>query len=479
MTERSTSTAVYVRVSTTKASQKDSPEHQRGICEEKAKTLQLAICRVYEDRDSGTSIVGRSEIRQLIRDARAGYFANVIFASLSRFSRDTLDSLHLKRMLVDALGLRLISLEEGYDSAKDQDELKFQILSAVNQKLSEQISLSSKRGIRQSAKKGNFTGSVSPYGYNKALIDGRKTLLPDPTKQQIVELIYTLYTVRSMGEKAIVCYLNDQGIPASKGGRWGLSSVQRILTNEVYVGENVFGKYEVKKVYLDLDNMADRSNKQVRRDELTWERSGFRTHEPLVSDEVFRLAQQIRLLRGGGKRGGVRNRVNVFAGFMFCEHCGAAMVCLKTKAIQANGKAYRYLTCSVRRRQGEGACSNKIWLAYEPLKEKVLEQLSKRIAKRIDPVRLTERMMQNIPECVGSSRLTPGDANRKSEMYSVHGATHMTQKLTESFSQLVQLRFSSVDELRLILMKLIRRMTVDCTGRILLYSKLAAIEMDE
>ena len=477
--ERSTSTAVYVRVSTTKASQKDSPEHQRGICEEKAKGLQLAICRIYEDRDTGTSIVGRSEIRQLIRDARAGFFANVIFASLSRFSRDTLDSLHLKRMLVDALGLRLISLEEGYDSAKDQDELKFQILSAVNQKLSEQISLSSKRGIRQSAKKGNFTGSVSPYGYNKALIDGRKTLLPDPTKQQVVALIYTLYTVRSMGEKAIVCYLNDQGIPASKGGRWGLSSVQRILTNEVYVGENVFGKYEVKKVYLDLDNMADRSNKQVRRDQLSWERSGFKTHEPLVSDEVFRLAQHIRLLRGGGKRGGVRNRVNVFAGFMYCSHCGAAMVCLKTKATQANDKPYRYLTCSTRRRQGEGACSNGIWLAYEPLKENVLDQLSKRLAKRIDPVRLAERMMQNISGRTGSIRLTSEDINGSIELDLAHDASQMTRKLTESLSQLVQLRLSSVDELRFILMKLIHRMTVDCKGRIQLYSKLAAVEMDE
>ncbi|MFD2880423.1 recombinase family protein [Paenibacillus rhizoplanae] len=83
---------------------------------------------------------------------------------LSHFSRDTLDSLNLK---VDALGIRLISIEEDFDSLKDNDELKFQIISAVNQKLSEQFSLSSKRGIRQSALKGNFTGSVAPFGYRK------------------------------------------------------------------------------------------------------------------------------------------------------------------------------------------------------------------------------------------------------------------------------------------------------------------------
>ncbi|MDQ0194575.1 hypothetical protein [Paenibacillus wynnii] len=51
---------------------------------------------------------------------------------------------NIKRILVDALGIRLISIEEGFDSFKDNDELKFQIISAVNQKLSEQISPSSK-----------------------------------------------------------------------------------------------------------------------------------------------------------------------------------------------------------------------------------------------------------------------------------------------------------------------------------------------
>jgi site-specific DNA recombinase len=150
-----TRTAIYVRVSTTKESQKDSPEHQEGICREKARQLSLEVpeSNIYEDKDSGTNIINRPAIQQLIKDAQDRKFFIVIFASLSRFSRDTMDSLMLKRTLVDSLGVRLISLEEGYDSLIDGDELKFQIISAVNQKMSEQISLSSKRGIRQSALK--------------------------------------------------------------------------------------------------------------------------------------------------------------------------------------------------------------------------------------------------------------------------------------------------------------------------------------
>lgn len=66
-------TAIYVRVSTTKDSQKDSPEHQRGLCEEKARILDLDVQYSYEDRDTGTSIVAREEIQKLIRDAKAKF----------------------------------------------------------------------------------------------------------------------------------------------------------------------------------------------------------------------------------------------------------------------------------------------------------------------------------------------------------------------------------------------------------------------
>lgn len=67
---------------------------------------------VYEDRDTGTSIVAREEIQKLILHAKNQCFRTVIFASLSHFSRNTLDSLNLKRVLVDALGVRVISIEE-------------------------------------------------------------------------------------------------------------------------------------------------------------------------------------------------------------------------------------------------------------------------------------------------------------------------------------------------------------------------------
>ncbi|WP_442603402.1 recombinase family protein [Paenibacillus sp. KN14-4R] len=401
--------AIYVRVSTTKDSQKDSPEHQRGICKEKARALGLEVGYTYEDRDTGTSIVARPEIQKLVRDAQNRLFQIIIFASLSRFSRDTLDSLSLKRKLADALGIRVISIEEGYDSFLDNDELKFQIISAVNQKLSEQISLSSKRGIRQSARSGNFTGSIPPYGYQKVMKDRKKTLIPDPDTAHVVRLIYSLYIDRKIGEKAIVTFLNERHIPAYKGGAWGLTSVQKILTNEVYAGQNVFSKYEIEKIYHNLDDVSDRGKKQVRRNPDKWERSAERTHEAIVDETTFLAAQQVRLQRGGGTRGGIRNKVNVFAGFIFCTHCGGAMVSMKSGS-------YRYLICSRRRRQGERGCVNNFWLPYEAFRDQVLEVVSSRLRALVDPKSFVEMNAKQVTSVRNDPEMEIRKVQRKLEV---------------------------------------------------------------
>lgn len=376
--------AIYVRVSTTKESQKDSPEHQEGICREKARQIGLEVCDewIYEDRDSGTSMIERPAIRKLLEDAKARRFQAVIFASLSRFSRDLVDSMALKRMLADSLNIRLISIDENYDSGLDRDEFKFQIFSAVNQKQSEMISLSSRRGIRQSAMKGNFTGSVAPYGYKKTTVDGRKTLVPDERESEIVREIFTLYTAHKLGEKKIAKALNERLIPSPKGGVWGVTTIQRILQNEAYTGVNVFGKYETVKVH-SLTDLHDRRKKLVQRDKASWERSAVGpTHEAIVSPELFQAAQDIRLKRGGGRRGGVRNRKNLFAGMIFCAHCGASLVSMKTKPVRSRtqDKAYRYLCCSKRRRQGDAGCRNAYWLPYEDFREALVESLSAKLS---------------------------------------------------------------------------------------------------
>lgn len=511
--------AIYVRVSTTKASQKDSPEHQASVCRERARQMNFAVSEnsIYEDRDTGTTIIDRPSIQQLLEDARRRQFDVVIFAAMSRFARDTADALDLKRKLVNALGIRLISLDEGYDSGVDLDELKFTIMSAVNQKFSESISESSRRGKRESAAKGNFTGSKAPYGYQRLVTDKSKTLVPDKETMHVVQTIFQLYTANKMGEKAIVNYLNDKGIHAPKTKLWGLSTVQGILQNEAYIGSNTFCKYEIKKFFPDINNMADRRKIQVKRDKSEWRKAmDPDTHDAIIDKETFWLAQKLRLERGGGQRGGIRNKANVFAGMIKCAHCGLAMVSMKSKSRKSDsqGREYRYLICSKRRRQGDAGCKNDYWLPYYPFRDELLELLSstfrniasaeelfekhkgliqidqrdmeveiKKLNKAITMNRdclfklRKAKMLGEIEddeqyehEKMTYEREIKEFENRLSRLVAEQqkqtDLTELYESVMEMLDELLDLEFEQFDEMQLILKRLISEITVDLNGEI-------------
>lgn len=378
----------YVRVSTLKRSQRDSPKHQEGSIREEAKKLDKEIEHIYVDRATGTSIMEREDVQQIIEDAKNGEFDTLFFSSLSRFSRDTYDALALKRTLVNALGIRVISIEDFYDSGIDDNEMIFTVISSMNQKQSESISVGSKRGIRQSALAGNFTGSFAPYGYRKVVVDGRKTLEIVEHEAEIVRLIFDLYVNQKMGEKLICEYFNDvMKIPSPRGKLWGITTVNTILKNRNYTGYNVHSKMKYEQVYDDISNLHDRRKKLVQKPEEEWEISEKPTHPAIISVEMFEEGLDMRLRRGGGKRGGGRVLVNVFAGKIYCKECGYAMVTMGRVHHRKRTNdvvRYHYLLCSGRRRMGDTVCCNTKWIPYFDLQDEIIEGITKRIKRMTD-----------------------------------------------------------------------------------------------
>ncbi|TYP68920.1 recombinase-like zinc beta ribbon protein [Paenibacillus methanolicus] len=392
----------------------------------------------------------------------------------------------------------------------------------VNQKQSEQISKSSRRGIKQSALNGNYTGSFAPYGYKKAVIDGKKKLLIDEEAAGHVKLIFDLYVNQKHGEKAVTLYLNEQNIPSpKKRGPWGLTTVQRILQNEVYTGSLVFNKYTNETYYSNIENMHDRRKKLVQRDPSEWIRLEEKTHEAIIDDDTFQRAQEIRLVRGGGKRGGQRVYKNVFAKLIFCQHCSSAMVTMTAK----QQEKYRYLMCSRRRRMGEHGCRNGKWIPYYDLRDELigwiiaqLEELiddrngtSEIIVKKVkerSADRDTEKAMKKLSKQLEDARRMLfelrrqkmlGDVdetqyNYEKEMYekeistleSKHaGMSTQLEKqrniekeldtLQAGLKELKSCDMSNVDELRIILSKLVKNITVDENGNVDVYTLLGKL----
>jgi site-specific DNA recombinase len=394
--------AAYIRVSTEKSSQRDSPIHQRMNCEEVAKKLGLDLAHFYEDRSSGTSIMGREDMKTLIKDAKAKLFDVIIFSSLSRFARNTEDALAVRTRLVDVYGIRMIAIDENYDSEKENDTLRFTLYSMMNEKVSNDISISSRRGIRGSAMRGNFTGSKAPFGYRKVTLqngnDKKKTLEIIEEDAEVVKRIFNLYIRHGMGEKAITNLLNEEGIPSPSGKKWGVTSVQRILQNENYTGYYVFGKYTVRKTLKDEDNPQTRTGLQVQLPKDEWQRSEHRCWEEIIPLDTFREAQKIRRERGGGRRGGAhRIEVNPFVNILKCAHCGANYVSNKSGKTGAKGQVYRYLQCSTRRREGKnGTCPNNLSVPLDRFTEEFMEVVLPQIERAIGGFDLEEKIKKRI-----------------------------------------------------------------------------------
>jgi site-specific DNA recombinase len=126
--------------------------------------------------------------------------------------------------------------------------------------------------------------------------------------------------------------------------------------------------------------MHDRQRKQVHIESEKWERTSFKTHDAIIDPELYKKAQEVRLIRGGGQRGGRKTYVNVFAKLITCSHCGSAMVTMAGKGKEK----YRYLLCSKRRRQGATGCANNKWIPYYNFRDDVITWISQSLTNVID-----------------------------------------------------------------------------------------------
>ena len=370
--------AVYVRVSTDTDAQKDSPANQIATCREYAQSagLETSDSLIYNDTGiSGAEMANRPEVGRLLEDARAGRFEAVLFTAISRFSRDLSDAFGTKKRLENVYGIRLISIEEGYDSAVEgrNSEMVFTVHAMLAAHKSQEMSIAIRRGLRQSARRGRHIGNIAPFGYRKG---ADKKLVPDPRTAPTVRDIFAMY-LAGMGSKAIAEALNARGVPTASALRlrrdtlWQASTVTAILHNEVYVGTIVAHK-RTRKQDLAHSRRADRPIKRLQlRDSSEWVVIPG-AHEPIVGQDAFDRAQ--RLLAQKARCRGMKRRANLLAGLMVCASCGGKMIVTGGGRRHAE-RAHQYAVCSKVRRIGKSACDNHSATRYGELLDAVLALL--------------------------------------------------------------------------------------------------------
>lgn len=405
--------AIYARASTDK--QGDSIEHQIQMIQEFAKRMNIPATFkdfIYEDEaESGykTTLLQRPSMKRLMSDIDNGLVDLVFFKGISRFARDSGEAITTAKRLSQK-GIRVISIEENYDSAKD-DPTMFQIYAVMAEQESRKTSIRVSLGNKQKARNGLWTSSTPPLGYvkikdlkeinvKKELLSSGKhpqSLYPDPESAHLIVKMYDLFVNEGFGRKKIASWLNNNGYKTKRGNFFNDTKIKEILKNEVYIGNIVYGK--TRNEYVEVEEENRKKARVIEIDKSDWAICE-NAHEPIIDLEVFMKAQAIIKSKEG--KYNVSRRFNAakhpLTGILRCGKCGAPMICQKRTNKKADGtkKEYRYYTCSTAHRNGRMVC-NQPNINAEDLETYIHEVISSKLKEVRNDDKILEGIMEYDP----------------------------------------------------------------------------------
>jgi DNA invertase Pin-like site-specific DNA recombinase len=325
--------AMYLRISKDDDARDESNSigNQRDMIRDYVKSRSefenADIAEYVDDGKSGES-TARNGYRLLMAAVERGVADCIIVKDLSRIGRAMLDVDDLLMNYLVSVNVRLISINDGYDSLLHPlSNLELAIISLANQHYNRDLVQKSKSALLIKRKRGEYL-ALAPYGYKKSEREKNK-LVPDEDSAKVVRLIFSL---ACEGKRATETakILNAQGIPSPlihKAGKdrkntrtrtidpdccfWTNSSVRNVLINEVYLGKAIAGKH--KTVGFGL-----KKNVSCPKDEWIVVPN---THEPLVSEEDFKKAG---LVLSKKRHDGAPE--HIFVSKVKCPSCGHTMI---------------------------------------------------------------------------------------------------------------------------------------------------------
>lgn len=343
--------AVYARLSVNENGERDdSLNTQRSILTEYVRANNLGEPVIYEDSDISGTCFDRPGLGRLVGDINSGRVGVLVVKDLSRLGRNNGETLIFLDYLQEK-NVRLISLGDGYDSAYDDDDT-IGIKTWVNEYYARDISKKVRANLKKKMQNGEYLGRA-PFGYRKS---GRykNKLEVDERYRELIKELFALY-IRGWGYRALAGLVQRLGIPtpgqdkgyvrAPAAGQWEGQHIRRIINNRVYCGDTVQGRRE--KVSFKSRKIRSLPGEQ-------WVVAPG-THEPVISREIFELAQQVRRKRrlaGAGRKSQRSPGPHLFTGLVFCAACGSRHVYRKK-----GGRPGGYV-CGRYNRYGRAGCSS-------------------------------------------------------------------------------------------------------------------------
>lgn len=339
--------AAYCRVSTDKEEQHSSIENQRlyfqRYIENKA---DLSLEGIYYDEGiSGTSTKRREGFNRMIERAFAGEIDLIITKEVSRFARNTVDTLHYTRKLREH-GVGVLFISDNINTLEPDGELRLTIMASIAQEESRKTSERVKWGQKRRMEQGVVFGR-SLLGYD--VREGR--IYINPQGAEIVRMIFRKYTYEGKGSHTIARELDKAGILPMRGEKWNSSVIMKILRNEKYAGELC-----QRKTYTP-DYLSHKKKLNCGETEKIYIKSH---HEPIIERSLWERAQELIAVRSRkkGDKAGYSLRYSC-SGKIFCGECGSVFVSRTKK--NSDGSVYRAWRCSKNAKHGSGreeGCTN-------------------------------------------------------------------------------------------------------------------------
>ncbi len=223
----------YARVSTDHMEQKKSLQNQMEHFEEyiKQNSNWTYVDGYVDDGITGTSDVKREKFMQMIEDARKGKFDLIVTKEISRFSRNTLDSIKYTRELL-SYGVAVLFVNDNINTALPDAELRLTIMASMAQDEIRRLSERVKFGMHRAIERGEILGNDHLYGYQKE--NGILKIIPKEAEQ--VRQIYAWYAIDQYSLSKIVRRLNEQKISTGNQKKWCTSTISRMIENPKYKG---------------------------------------------------------------------------------------------------------------------------------------------------------------------------------------------------------------------------------------------------
>lgn len=339
----------YARVSSEKDEQLNSLGNQISYYEDfiKKNPNWIYIEGYIDEGLSAATTKKRENFHRMVDDGKAGVFDFIITKEISRFARNTLDSISFTRELLNA-GVGVFFQNDNINTLDEDSELRLTIMSGIAQDELRKLSSRVKFGHAQAIKKNVVLGNSRIFGYVK---DGGRLAI-DEAEAPMVRELFELYATGEYSMKQIENLFWEKGYRNHNGKKIAHTTMSGVISNPKYKGYYVGNKVKVIDLFTKKQKFLPPEEWVMFKDE---------TGEivpAIVDEELWETANKILQKRSEDVKGrqGICNHANLLTGKLFCTDCGAAYY--RRESVDKQGNKNSKWVCSGKIKNGAAACNS-------------------------------------------------------------------------------------------------------------------------